>query len=661
MSDIVGGVCEDGKGRLWYGNTNLGLRQVADGRFLPAPPMEAWPRKAMPIHPDAKGKIWVVSNSRLGRLDPDVGEMEWVTIPALGSLHVVFVDHEGRLWAGGEFGGLLCIEDGAEQRVFGPDDGFDGLQIRSIAEGPGDALWVGTEQGEIFERRGNRFVRHGGADGLRDSAVRCLVADTDGTLWAGTGGGGLAVGHGGKFKSIGEEQGLPDDVISQLLDDGAGALWFGASRALYRVKKSELLDCAAGKIPRVHPVRFGEGDDLAGFSAAGNYQPAAWRTRTGTLCFVSRKGLVIADPSVAPHDARALQVHLDKLLVDGRNQELSALRVPSTARKIEFQFTAPTFTSPEKVRYRYRLAGLDTEWSEPSANRSVSYSPLKPGSYRFEVAACDSNLVWSPLVASLPVEIVPAWWERWWARALATLMGGALLVVAVRYWSHQRLKARLLQLEAGRRLQNERARIARDLHDGLGAGLTQVGMMAEELSEEGGGVDEMKSYSARIAGRVRDLARDLDAAVWSVSPKNDTLAALCGYICQYAIEYFRDTPVRCLVHVAPDIPTVPLSPEDRHHLFLMAREILNNVLKHAGASQVTLTMGPEEGSFVLAFADNGRGFAAVAAPDRHGLENIRERVTAVKGVLDLKSSDDGTTIRVLLPAFPADENPLSSL
>ncbi|BCU78072.1 two-component regulator propeller domain-containing protein [Luteolibacter sp. LG18] len=660
MSDIVGSVSEDGKGRLWFGNTNLGLRQVEAGRFLPAPPFNAWPRRAMPVHGDPTGAVWVAVNNRLGRLDPESGEMEWTGIPPLGSIHLLFLDRAGRVWAGGESGGLVCREAGGGQRVYGTADGFTGAQIRSMAEDAVGTLWIGTEQGEIHEFKGGRFTRYAEEQGLRGSAVRCLVADADGTLWVGTGGGGLAVGKGGRFVCLGEEQGLPDDVISQMLDDGQGALWFGASRALYRVRKSELLDCASGRVPRVYPVRFGEGDDLAGFSAAANYQPCAWRTRAGTLCFVSRKGLVLADPSAGAKGPRALQAHLDTLVVDGRVLPPSSASVPSSVRKLEFRFTAPTFTSPEKVRFRYRLVGLDAEWSEPTATRSASYSPLKPGRYRFEVAACDSNLVWSPLVAAVPIEIVPAWWETWWARALAVIACGAMLVLVVRHWSQRRLRARLQQLEAGRRLQNERARIARDLHDGLGAGLTQVGMMAEELSEEGGGVEEMKSYSARIAGRVRDLARDLDAAVWSVSPKNDTLAALCAYICQYALEYFRETGVRCHVHVSQEIPEVALSPEDRHHLFLIAKEILNNVLKHAGASQVTLAMGPEDSHFVLAFEDDGRGFQASTAPERHGMENIRERVAAMRGELQVQSSDRGTTFRILLPPFPESENPLSS-
>src|SRR5690606_11809216 len=110
-----------------------------------------------------------------------------------------------------------------------------------------------------------------------------------------------------------------------------------------------------------------------------------------------------------------------------------------------------------------------------------------------------------------------------------------LLVMAVRYWSHQRLKARLSELEATRRVDLERSRIARDLHDGLGAGLTQIGMMAEELAEDIDEPDEMKIYSSRIVGRVRGIARDLDAAVWTVSPQHDTLPALSSYLCQYAI------------------------------------------------------------------------------------------------------------------------------
>jgi signal transduction histidine kinase len=264
--------------------------------------------------------------------------------------------------------------------------------------------------------------------------------------------------------------------------------------------------------------------------------------------------------------------------------------------------------------------------------------------------AANSDLAWSAAATTVPLEVVPAWWETWWARMLGLVSGATLLALAVRYWSHQRLKARLLELEATRRIDLERSRIARDLHDGLGASLTQIGMMAEELAEDVSEPDEMKSYSVRLAGRVRGIARDLDAAVWTVSPQHDTLAALSSYICQYALEYFRDSPLRCRVNVAPEIPEQPLSPDARHHLFLTAKEVMNNALKHSGASHLDLDIRVADGNFRLGFRDDGHGIPDGAEnTGRHGLQNIRERVMELGGTVEIQSSAQGTDITVLVP------------
>ena len=486
--------------------------------------------------------------------------------------------------------------------------------------------------------------------GLDGSGIRALYADAEGNLWIGTGGAGLFVGRESKFTAITEDHGMPDSVISQLAEDNFGRLWFGTSRALFKATKAELLDCAAGKRPDVTPVKYGKEDGLTGFSAAANYQPSSWKAKDGRLFFVSRKGLVITDPVMQPTE-QGPQVFIEKLFIDGKARSLDHTGIPSTARKLDFKFTAPTFVSPEKVRFRYRLVNFESDWNEGGTRRSASYSRLKPGKYRFEVMACNSDLVWNPKLAVLPIEIVPAWWETWWARTLGVIVGAGWLGAAVRYWSHQRLKARLRELEATRRVDLERSRIARDLHDGLGAGLTQIGMMAEELAEDVSDMGEMKTYSGRLATRVRGIARDLDAAVWTVSPKNDTLAALSAYICQYAIEYFRETPVRCRVDLMPEIPDTPLSPDARHHLFLAAKEIMNNVLKHSGAKNVILTMRSSTDSFHLEISDDGHGLPETntGSNGRHGLQNIQERVKELGGTVEIRSTSTGTTIVIGLP------------
>ncbi|MEK7952364.1 sensor histidine kinase [Luteolibacter soli] len=648
--DIEGGVCESSPGRIWFANSGVGLRRVSEGKLHPPPDLAGWPAKAVAVFPDATGRIWFGSLNRVGHVTGDLSQPpEFIDLPPLGRVHVLHATRDGTIWAGGE-GKLLASVQDEKVTLYNESHGYTGTQAQAICEDSSGALWVGTEAGALFRGKDGRFTRQTLPAELEGTGIRALVADADGTLWVGTGGGGLLVGRGGKFTTIDQEQGLPDEVISQLSSDDHGALWFGTSNSLFKVDKKELIQCAEGKIATVTPVKFAGADGLPGFSAAANYQPSSWKTHDGRLLFVSRKGLVIADPSPQAQTRQGPHVHIEKLLADNKATALDAARLPSSTRKLEFLFTAPTFVSPEKVRYRYRLAPFESEWNDAGIQRSATYSQLKPGRYRFELMAANSDLVWSPRAAVMPIEVVPAWWETWWARTLGLLTGATLLALAVRYWSHQRLKARLLELEATRRVDLERSRIARDLHDGLGASLTQIGMMAEELAEDVTEPDEMKDYSVRLAGRVREIARDLDAAVWTVSPQNDTLAALSSYICQYAIEYFRDSPLRCRVNVEPEIPEQSLSPDARHHLFLTAKEIMNNALKHSGASHLDLDIRVTDGSFHLGFRDDGHGFSESAETSgRHGLQNIRERVMELGGSVEIQSSAQGTFITVLVP------------
>jgi signal transduction histidine kinase/ligand-binding sensor domain-containing protein len=650
LPDIAGGVCEDAQGQLWFAN-RYGIGRVRGGRFVPLPNSSTWPRKAIPILCDGAGLLWIGAGTQLCKVDPaSDAPPTWLQIGDQGTIHALFRARDGSIWMGGERGPVLQFR-GDHCTSFGEAEGFTSSRIQAIGEDTGGCMWIGTEHGEVFQLSGARFVRFGREHGLPGSAIRAIHGDAQGTVWIGTGGGGLLVRRDGRFAAITETHGLPDDVISQLLEDDAGALWCASSRGLFKAQKAELLDCAAGRAAQVTPVLFNKSDGLAGFSAASNYQPAACKTASGLLCFVGRKGLVITNPAQPANDLRGPRIYLEGLLVDGKPAPMGRVEFPSTARTLEFQYTAPTYRAPEKTQFRYRLVGLDPAWIEAGTQRLATFNRLAPGRYRFEVTACNDHHVWNPTAAALPFDVLPAWWETVWARIAAVILGGALLAGLVRYWSHRRLKARLAQLESKRRIEIERTRIARDLHDSLGASLTQVGMMAEELSEDGAGVDEMRAQSAHLAGRVRTIARDLDAVVWAVSPKHDRLDSLCAYLCQFSLEYFRDTSTRCRVHTADDIPAVALSPEARHHLFLTAREAMNNVLKHAHATEVTLTMEMNGGRFELAIADNGRGFdvPSAEASERNGLRNMRARIGEIGGQFEITSTERGTAVKLRLP------------
>jgi signal transduction histidine kinase/ligand-binding sensor domain-containing protein len=650
-SNSAGSISEDQNGTLWFANRQA-VRTISNGQIETLAVDSGWPKKLLPIAPDLAGNLWFGVGGDLyrrsaDRRDPPV----LVETRAAGSIHVLFCARDGSLWVGRNSGALRRYLPDGTSETFDAKQGYRGRGVRAIGEDAAGHIWIGTEEGQLFEKTAEGFINRCATMGVPENAIRAIHGDRHGGLWVATAGAGLLMRMNERFVKITQEQGLPDDVISQILEDDFGWLWLGSRRGICRVLKSDLLEYASGRSSHVRPITYGRADGLSGISAVGSYQPTAWKTRSGRLWFVTRKGLVTADPAQLERTRRTPPVYLEQVLVDERPVDLTKTAVLSSARKIDFQFTAPTYTAPERVRFRYRLEGFESEWVENGVRRFATYPALPPGRYVFAVSASSGDREWSAVPATIAFQVLPIWWETWWARLLAVSAIVALLVVLVRFWSQRRLKARLARFEQTQRLEQERVRIARDLHDDLGASLTQASMMAEELSEDWSDIPDPKAHSAALARRVRTIARDLDAVVWTVSPKNDSLASLSAYLADFAEEYFRTTTPECRTHVDHNIPAAPLSPEIRHHLFMIAKELLNNVLKHARAKKIDLTMRMAGDAFELIIADDGVGFSIAAAENsgRNGLANLRSRAAEAGCSLDLSSSPNGTTATLRLP------------
>jgi signal transduction histidine kinase len=639
----AGTVCEDAAGNIWFANRK-GVRKLSGAHIETLGTEQGWPRRTLVVAPDNAGQLWFAAAGDLYRAPTDGSRPPTLVQPAdSGAIHAIRVTRDGSVWVGGNIPVLRRYRGDAVESYCAAQ-GFTSKYVRSIGDDAAGHVWIGDEHGLIFEWADGTIVEHHDVVPNQVSAVRAIHGDADGNVWFGTAGGGVLLRRRGKFSRIAAAQGLPDDVISQILEDDSGWLWFGSRRGIFKVRKSDLLACAAGNYATITPVSYGRADGLSGISAVGSYQPTAWKTRAGQLWFLTRRGLVTTDPARHENEDRLPRVYLDQVSADGHALDLAAARVKSSVRKIEFQFTAPTFVAPERVRFRYQLQGFDVDWVDAGTRRFATYPALRPGRYVFHVSASNGDLAWNPTGASLGFEVLPMWWETWWARALALALSVSLVVVLVRYWSHRRLRARLARLEQEQRVEQERVRIARDLHDDLGASLTHVSMMAEELAEDWTDLSDPQERSHELAARVRTIARDLDAVVWTVSPKNDSLASLAAYICHFAAEYFRRTSIDCLAHAAEDIPAVPLTPEVRHHLFLIAKELLNNVLKHSHARHVDVRMQMAAGIFELTVADDGRGFSLdeAAQSGRNGLGNLRARAAEAGGTLDFMSTAQGT-------------------
>jgi signal transduction histidine kinase/ligand-binding sensor domain-containing protein len=642
--DISTSVCEDAFGMIWCANRAGGVVRMEAGRrtrsFNRTP--DGWPIYASNISPDKEGNIWIGALNALYRMPADMSRPIERMQPDIQPVRILHCTQGGDMWVGWGFqrgGGFkLGRFRGGVYQPFSAVEGFHGKHVHAIAEALDGAVWIGTDEGELFEFRDGKFVPHASGDEPSVGRIHALHFDTRGGLWIGSER-GLVLYEKGQSRRFTRAEGLPDDLITQMLEDDYGRLWLCSRRGFFSVSIEELRHLPATANRRVIATTFGKDEGLPGISSPTGGQPMSWKARDGRLWFVTNRGVVGFDPKTSFPLRSPPTVYIDETLIDGKTVSGgAALDVPAGSHRVEFRFVALNYSAPGKVRMRHQLVGFDQDWIETEAERSAAYVRLPPGHYIMRVIASNQDGQWNNVGASLAVTVAPAWWQTWWWRLGGFFAFTGAVAALARYFFLRRLKLKLERLEREHALEKERARIARDLHDDLGGSLTQIGMLADRIKRQASETT-LKPALAQLAWRTRRLAGELESIVWTVSPKNDTLDRLAAFIAQSARSFFNDTSVECVIEGSENIPPIPVSPETQHHLLAVMKEALNNVLKHANANRITISMAAEGGEFVLRIADEGVGFDPAAAEhsERNGLSNMRSRMADLGGTVEIQS------------------------
>ena len=648
LTAAVKSVCADGSGTIWAGRLNGGLDCWQNGNITNIPVL-ADGANIGPVFcacPDRQGRLWLSAG------DEDLfvragGGFNRIT-PVVHGVKAILADHAGRVWAGATSG--LYFSDADAPEHFQPFKGVSRRSVRSLAEDSAGSVWVGTANGELFRIASNTAAMFHPDDSPGSSSVWSLLADGD-TIWAGTFRGGLLRFRDGQFTRFGKMDGLPDEVICQILDDGRGNLWFGSHQGVFRVAKSALAGAVREPGRRVACVGYGRSDGLPSLECSGGYQPSGWRDAAGRLWFATAKGAAWVQPEEIRPNPNPPLIAIEEILVDGRRPSpalsgSAALEIPPGKHQLEFRYTGLSFASPERVQFRYRLDPLDTDWVPAGTRRFAQYNFLPPGAYRFRVLACNSDGVWNETDSAVAVTILPHFYEIWWFRALAALLVVAGVAAAVRQVATRRLHLKMEQLERRQAIERERGRIAKDIHDDLGASLNLIAVLGDLAKD-----DKAAERVEKMSSIARQAVTSLDEIVWAVNPRNDTLSHLVDYICQYANDYLRDAGMRCLLDVPEQTPAREVPANARHNLFLAVKEALQNIVKHSRASRVELRLRLEADTLRLEIADNGRGFDGSPGDDRaDGLNNMRQRLAEIGGECRIQSTvGAGTTVSLVLP------------
>jgi signal transduction histidine kinase len=562
-------------------------------------------------------------------------------------------DRSGQLWVGTQ-GGLVRWNP-SDWKVFTTNEKLSSNLIRAIADDAEGNLWIGTERGGLNRLRDGKFVSFQQTNGFPSDNISSLLVDADGVLWIGTFGSGLVRFQNGKWTHYTTREGLISNGIDYLVEDSEGCLWLGSNTGLIRVRKKALNDFAQGKINFIPCRSFGKRDGLPASECTLGSQPAACRARDGTLWFPTIAGLVSVDPKQFHFNTNPPPVLIESVLVEGAEQSKSRLNVklpativvPAGKDHLEIQYSSLNLTSPNSARFKYRLEGHEENWIEVGNRRAATYTKLPPGNYRFVVTACNEDGVWNETGASIAIVVQPPFWRTWWFLTLVSLATLGIIVAMVHFISTQKLQRELENLRQQEALEKERARIARDIHDQVGASLTQMSLLGEMVESDKDLPEEVEQHAKQISQTARETSHALDEIVWTVNPSNDTLDGLINYICKNAQDYLSVAGLRYRLEIPAELPDKPISPEMRHNVFLAAKEAVTNVVKHAQATEVWIRLTIEPTRFTLKIEDNGRGFDATKKSNRNGLKNMRQRMEDVGGKFSISARDGGGSIVTL--------------
>jgi signal transduction histidine kinase len=318
------------------------------------------------------------------------------------------------------------------------------------------------------------------------------------------------------------------------------------------------------------------------------------------------------------------------------------VKIDSPCRKLEIRYAAPPLACPEKTKFRYRLDKVDTNWVEAGSQRFAIFSQLPPGDYQFRVTACNNAGVWHPTGAALNVKVKSSLLRNTWFQiaALLALIGSGHCLVQFRRW-----RQRILFLE------EERTRIAQDMHDHVGARLTHIALISEQARRESGLTPAVAEKIATISATTHEVAQTLDEIVWAVEPSNDTVAGVIDYLSQYCSEYAAAADIQLKQDLPEKIPAGTMPSVARHNLVLAVKEALNNAIKHALASEIELRAELETDTLRVQITDNGRGFLLEESRALgNGLRNMEKRLVTSGGRCQIDSrANGGTKVTFELP------------
>ena len=660
-ADDVSSVMASRDGTIWLANygsldyiRNGEVSSIRSGAGLPG-------YQVTSLFEDHAGQIWVgVDDGLFLYRDHHFRRLPDPNHRPLGMVTGITEDVDGNIWA-------ECASNPRKLvriRDFRVQEEFSSSQVpagHSLAADPKGGIWVSTTAGDLVR------IQNGAVQTfplkLTGFPPRQIQAEPDGSVLVAVPNEGLLRFRVGKIQRLTKRNGLPCDGVFAFVQDNQKNWWLEAPCGYISIADSEMQRWW------VHPdtiVRYRLFDTSDGASTAlVDFNPAA-KSPDGRLWFATAL-LQTIDPHHLLFNKLPPPVHVEQIIADHKAYELDSdanlnVALPPRVRDLEIDYTGLSLVAPEKVRFRYRLEGRDTDWQDPGTRRQAFYTDLHPGKYRFHVIACNNDGVWNEAGAFLNFTIAPAWYQTPWFSASCAV---ALLLLL---WVLHQLRLQQLKHQFSRTLEarvDERTRIARDLHDTLLQSFQGItlhfqrarNLLPDRTAEAIQTLDLALNGAEDAIVEGRDAIHDLRSPATNPKTLSAEITSL-GEELAAEITNQKDPPqFRMVVEGSAQA----LRPSAYVDIFRIAREALRNAFSHSQGQLIETEMAYTESLFRLRIRDDGKGIN----PDERihaegaghwGLRGMRERAEHLGGELEVWSEPGaGTEIELRIPASIAYE------
>jgi signal transduction histidine kinase/ligand-binding sensor domain-containing protein len=616
-------------------------------------------RQIVSLYEDSRGRIWVSSQSGVGYIEND--RFISTDVPG-GIVHAIAEDAAANIWIANQDLGLFRLSPDNEVQQMLSDLVIAGNPVTDMAADPsGSGIWLGFFKGGLaWFSGGNIRASYSASDGLGAGRVNQLRFDKQGALWAATDG-GLSRLKDGRITTLTAKNGLPCDAVHWAIEDDAQSVWIKMPCGLARVPRSEL-DVWAASEPRprgsglLHPTVFDTSDGITLVPTAGGFTPHVAKSSDGKLWFWNADGIGMVDPGHLPFNNLPPPVQIETVKIDGNARPTAAaFAVPHSVRDIEIDYTALSFTNPDRMQFRYKLEGYEKDWQDVGTRRQAYYTNLSPKQYRFRVMASNNDGVWNEAGASWTFSVTPAFYQTYWFLALCAVAGAGMLWLLYRLRLHQVTHRMNLRMEER---VNERTRIARDLHDTLLQSFQGVllkfsaarFMLPSRPAEAGDMLDGVIEQARAAIAEGRDAVQGLRS---STLINNDLAQAITVFgdgLC--ADRAGQDCPG---FRVQVEGASRDLVPLVRDEIYKIAIESLRNAFRHSHAKQIEVEIHYQRRQLRMRVRDNGKGIDQEVLNEggrkgHHGLPGMHERAKLVGGKLNVWSKPDlGTEVDLTVP------------